>query len=84
MPSHWIPSLWAQKIPSSVTFSNLELLGTYHAFDFDKYGQRYLAEVQYRFNRRFDLSAILARLTRAAALTAPHPERLIRAAEVGG
>lgn len=58
--------------------------GTYHAFDFDKYGQRYLAEVQYRFNRRFDLSAILARLTRAAALTAPHPEHLIRAAEVGG
>ena len=58
--------------------------GTYHAFDFDKYGQRYLAEVQYRFNRRFDLSAILARLTRAAALTAPYPERLIRAAEVGG
>ncbi len=58
--------------------------GTYHAFDFDKYGQRYLAEVQYRFNRRFDLSAILVRLTRAAALTPAHPEHLIRAAEVGG
>lgn len=66
--------------------SNLKtsLSGTYHAFDFAKYGQRYLAEVQYRFNRRFDLAGILARLTRAAALTAAHPERIIRAAEVGG
>lgn len=58
--------------------------GTYHAFDFAKYGQRYLAEVQYRFNRRFDLSVILVRLLRAASLTAARPERIIRAAEVGG
>lgn len=58
--------------------------GTYHSFDFAKYGQRYLAEVQYRFNRRFDLSAILGRLLRAASLTSPHPERIVRAAEVGG
>lgn len=33
--------------------------GTYHAFDFAKYARRYLAEVQYRFNRRFDLSSVL-------------------------
>jgi hypothetical protein len=45
---------------------------------------RYLAEVQYRFNRRFDLSVILARLMRAATLTCDHPERIIRAAELGG
>jgi hypothetical protein len=25
--------------------------GTYHAFDFGKYGHRYLAEVQYRYKR---------------------------------
>jgi hypothetical protein len=31
------------------------LCGTYHAFDFAKYAHRYLAEAQYRFNRRFDL-----------------------------
>jgi hypothetical protein len=54
--------------------------GTYHAFDFSKYADRYLAEVQYRFNRRFDLSAILARLLRASAVTRPRPERLIRMA----
>jgi hypothetical protein len=31
------------------------LAGTYHAFDFEKYAHRYLAEVQYLFNRRYDL-----------------------------
>ena len=58
--------------------------GTYHAFDFAKYAHRYLAEVQYRFNRRFDLSVILARLLHASAVTSPHPERIIRAAEQCG
>ena len=58
--------------------------GTYHAFDFAKYADRYLAEFQYRFNRRFDLSVILARLLRACAVTRPHPERAIRLAEQCG
>ena len=57
--------------------------GTYHAFKFAKYADRYLGEVQYRFNRRFDLSAILVRLTRAAAATRPHPIAKIRLAEIG-
>jgi len=57
------------------------LSGTYHAFDFRKYAHRYLAEVQYRFNRRFDLSAILVRLVRAAVTTKPRPLGVIRAAE---
>jgi len=58
--------------------------GTYHAFNFSKYAHRYLAEIQYRFNRRFDLSVILPRLLRASAVTSPHPERLIRATELCG
>ncbi|GAB1413870.1 MAG: IS1595 family transposase [Rhodocyclaceae bacterium] len=58
------------------------LSGTYHAFDFVKYAHRYLAEVQYRFNRRFNLASILARLLRAAALTPPRPAPIIRLAEV--
>ena len=58
------------------------LAGTYHAFEFAKYAHRYLAEVQYRFNRRFDLAAILARLLRAAAVTPPQPLAVIRMAEV--
>lgn len=57
--------------------------GTYHAFDFAKYAHRYLAEAQYRFNRRFNLRSILARLLRAACLTTPRPAAAIRAAEVG-
>ena len=57
--------------------------GTYHAFDFAKYAHRYLAEAQYRFNRRFDLNSILSRLLRAACLSIPTPARVIRVAEVG-
>jgi ribosomal protein L37AE/L43A len=59
------------------------LSGSYHAFDFDKYAHRYLAEAQYRFNRRFNLRSILARLLRAACLSTPAPAHFIRAAEVG-
>ena len=55
--------------------------GTYHAFDFAKYAHRYLAEVQYRFNRRFDLASILKRLLVAMVATPPRPERFLRAAE---
>jgi transposase-like protein len=58
--------------------------GTYHAFDFQKYADRYLSELQYRFNRRFDLRSILKRLVRAAATTPPWPEPALRAAEVDG
>jgi ribosomal protein L37AE/L43A len=56
------------------------LNGTYHAFDFAKYAHRYLAEAQYRFNRRFNLASILAHLLRAASLTPPQPAPLIRLA----
>ena len=57
------------------------IAGTYHAFDFKKYGYRYLGEVQYKFNRRFDLSTILQRLIYAAANTGCRPERVLRQAE---
>ena len=55
--------------------------GTYHAFAFAKYAHRYLAEAQYRFNRRFNLRSILARLLRAACLTSPTSAFAIRVAE---
>lgn len=55
--------------------------GTYHAFAFRKYAHRYLSEVQYRFNRRFDLAAMLRRLLRACALTSPRTECWLRLAE---
>jgi hypothetical protein len=57
----------AAKLPQfravNTVLSNLKtgLSGTFHAFKFAKYAHRYLAEFQYRFNRRFDLRSILAR-----------------------
>jgi hypothetical protein len=69
----------------NTVLSNLKtaMSGTYHAIKFDKYAHRYLAEAQYRFNRRFDLRAILPRLVRAACATAAQNRVFIRAAEVG-
>ena len=57
----------------NTVISNLKtaISGTYHSFKFNKYIHGYLAEVQYRFNRRYDLKAILARLLRVAVLTGP-------------
>ena len=52
--------------------------GTYHAFDFRKYAHRYLAEVQYRFNRRFRLAEMLPRLLRASVLAQPYSESALR------
>jgi len=57
------------------------IAGTYHAFDFEKYAHRYLGEFQYRFNRRFDLAALLPRMIVAAANTGKRPERWLRLAE---
>jgi hypothetical protein len=44
--------------------------GTYHAFAFFKYAQRYLPEASWRFNRRFDMAALVPRLL-VAALQCP-------------
>ena len=57
------------------------LAGTYHAFGFSKYAHRYLGQVQYLFNRRFDLRVILERLARAASQATPCPLLAVRAAE---
>lgn len=52
------------------------LHGTYHALHPQKYLQRYLSEFCYRFNRRFDLEALVPRLLYAAARTPPLPYKL--------
>jgi transposase-like protein len=57
------------------------LAGTHHAFGFSKYAHRYLGQVQYLFNRRFDLRTILQRLARVASQASPCPMRAMRAAE---
>jgi transposase-like protein len=63
----------------NVLIGNLKtaLSGTHHAFNFDKYGHRYLAEAQYRFNRRFDLAAMVPRLAVALMRATPCARRTI-------
>ena len=53
------------------------LRSTYHAVR-PKYAQRYLAEFQYRFNRRVDLCSMFSRLMFVALRTAPMPEKLLK------
>lgn len=57
--------------------------GTYHAIN-PKHLPRYLAEFCYRFNRGFDLQAMMPRFLRAAARTPPMPGRLLKLAEAYG
>ena len=57
--------------------------GTYRSIA-PKHAPRYLAEFEYRFNRRYDLAAMLPRLATAAAQTPPMPYRLLKLAEVAG
>lgn len=67
----------------NIVLGNLKtsISGTYHAFKFAKYASRYLADFQYRFNRRYNLRSILSRLLRAAATTSPWSERRLTQAE---
>lgn len=57
------------------------LNGTYHAIDHAKYAHRYLAEFAYRFNRRYNLAAMVPRLLRAAVTTQPYPLSRLRLSE---
>jgi hypothetical protein len=57
------------------------VVGTYRAIH-EKHVPRYLAEFEYRFNRRYDLAAMMPRLTWAAVRTPPMPYRLLKLAEV--
>ena len=69
---------WVDTILGNVKTS---LSGAYHAFGFDKYAERYLGAIAYRFNRRFDLHALPNRLLVAAVASGPRPEQWIRMAE---
>jgi hypothetical protein len=57
------------------------ITGTYRAIN-SKHAPRYLAEFEYRFNRRYDLATMIPRLTWAAVRTTPMPYRLLKLAEV--
>jgi hypothetical protein len=57
------------------------IVGTYRAID-EKHVPRYLAEFEYRFNRRYDLAAMMPRLVWAGVRTTPMPYRLLKLADV--
>jgi hypothetical protein len=55
------------------------ITGTYRAIN-SKHVPRYLAEFEYRFNRRYDLAAMIPHFTWAAVRTTPMPYRLLKLA----
>ena len=67
---HWVNTLLGNLKTS--------MAGTYHSFDHVKYAARYLAELCYRFNRRFDLPAMPLGLLRALVSTKPLPLKVLR------
>ncbi len=71
---HWINTL----------LGNLKnsIRGPCHGFKVRKYAARYLAEAQYRFNRRFDLPSLAPRLLFACVHTPPCTEKQLKAAEL--
>ncbi|GGH63351.1 hypothetical protein GCM10010975_29060 [Comamonas phosphati] len=71
---HWVNTLLGNLKTSMV--------GTYHAFKHSKYARRYLAEFSYRFNRRFNLQAMVPRLLNALAQTKPLPLKALRSPEL--
>ena len=66
----------------NTTLGNIKsaITGTYSAIR-DKHVPRYLAEFEYRFNRRYDLAAMMPRLGYVAVRTPPMPYRLLKLAE---
>ena len=59
---------WMNIIVNNVKAS---IYGTYHSIDYKRYGYRYLADIQYRFNRRFDLKQMFYGLLSTAATKMP-------------
>jgi transposase-like protein len=57
------------------------LAGAHHAFKYRKYAAQYLAAFAYRFNRRFDLKALVRDLISTVVRCKPRSENVIRSAE---
>jgi ribosomal protein L37AE/L43A len=69
---HWVNTVLGN-VKNAITGS-LQAIRGMHA-------PRYLAEFEYRFNRRFDLPAMIERFTYVAMRTPPMPYRLLKMAE---
>jgi hypothetical protein len=68
----------------NTVISNLKtsFSGTFHALRFGKYANRYLGAFCYRFNRRFHLERMTARILHATCRCTARPERILRSAEL--
>ena len=60
------------------------LAGAYHSLKCRKYAEHYLAGFACRFNRRFDLRALVARLIVDVVRHKPAQEKVIRASAEAG
>lgn len=56
--------------------------GTFHAFNFGKYGMRYLGGFCFLFNRRFKMAAMTEQIANAVCMGKSCPGRAQRAAEL--
>jgi hypothetical protein len=75
--AHWTSLL---KQVSNQVLGNLKTMmsGAFKALKYRKYAQTYLGAFAYRFNHRFDLRDLIARLIVDAARTKPVPKGMIR------
>ena len=67
---------WEKTILSNVKTS---ILGTYHSINFKKYGFRYLVDLEFRLNRRFDLKRMFYGLVKKALKCSPRPVKTLNA-----
>ncbi|NQZ58007.1 MAG: IS1595 family transposase [Lentisphaeraceae bacterium] len=71
---------WVNTVLNNVKTS---LCGTFHSINFYKYGFRYLADLQFRFNRRFNLKQLFYSVIKKAALHQPCPRKYLESVETG-
>lgn len=71
---------WVNTILSNLKTS---IAGTFHSLKFGKYGFRYLADLQFRINRRFDLRKMFFGLLSKAFKSEPKPVKVLATSLTG-
>ena len=71
---------WVNMVLSNVKTS---LSGTFHSLKFNKYGYRYLADLQFRFNPRFNLQELFFSLVKISVDHSPCTRKTLGTALTG-
>jgi transposase-like protein len=71
---------WVNTILSNIKTS---IAGTFHSLKFERYGVRYLADLQFRLNRRFDLRKMFFGLIKKAIHSSPKTAKQLSASLTG-